>query len=828
MRKIIALFLLFPLLALSVENSRKGAFVGSFGPAGCIMSKAAGGAELWLYPYKILQSFSFDAIMEGSEFSSSDLFYSYRLSPVSFTRLFLHSSFKIEETSFASSSGRRLYIIYRIKNLKPLKLIFRFRPVLQPMWPACIGGKFSFWDSKLAAYIISEASWRNFAVFGCGKGKALGSLPAHKLPGGYVRFQVELEPGENLLVFAAVAGRGKYEKIREEFKRALASWKKELEEREESWRKYLKSITLIETPSATLNKAYLWAASNLHAALVSNPDLGEGLVAGYGLSGESERPGFAWFFGGDAMINSLALLDMGDFQAVRKALSFLLRYQRKDGKIMHELSQGAAFVDWFGSYGFPFFHGDTTLYFVAAFAEYIRRSGDIDFLKKNWKGLEKIYRWMREVDPNEDGIAESAKAGVGASETGPLRQKMHTDILLAGLSVRAWKDMAFLARLAGRKGMENHCRKMAEKASAALEKMFWNRKLSIYAYAVSPEIRQVEELTVWPAIAMSFGVLNRKRGRIFAEKLASPELSTDWGTRFLSSRSRYYDPVSYNNGAVWPFLTGFASLALYRYSNPYAAYDLLLALACNFFTFNPGYATELISGAFYKEIEASVPNQIWSSGNFVAPLVKGLFGIKGDAAARRIELRPAFPLLWEKASLENYRVGKGRFSLRYEREGRYLRFIIKTSGLENFTINFCPLLWIRSRLQRLTVNGREMTPSFYRAGARRGFCLQLPAKEKIGVEVGLSSTGFDPVIEKRLVPGQESQGLRFAKVEEKGESFILYVWGKGEKVLELAGKGKLSCEGCAERLPAPPFTHRFLVKFGKEYTLRRLVFREAP
>ncbi len=828
MRKIFALFLLFPLLALSVENSRKDAFVGSFGPAGCIMSRAAGGAELWIYPYKILQNFSFDVIMEGSEFSSSGLFYSYRLNPASFSRLFLHSSFKIEELSFASASRRRLYVVYRIKSLKPLKLVFRFRPVLQPMWPACIGGKFSFWDSKLAAYIISEASWRNFAVFGCGKGKALGSLPAHKLPGGYVRFQVELEPGENLLVFAAVAGREKYEKIRDEFKRALASWQKELQEREESWRKYLKSITRIETPLATLNKAYLWAASNLHAALVSNPDLGEGLVAGYGLSGESERPGFAWFFGGDAMINSLALLDMGDFQAVRKALSFLLRYQRKDGKIMHELSQGAAFVDWFGDYGFPFFHGDTTLYFVAAFAEYIRRSGDIDFLKKSWNSLEKIYRWMREVDPNEDGIAESAKAGVGASETGPLRQKMHTDILLAGLSVQAWKDMAFLAGLAGKRKMESHCKKMAERASAALEKMFWNDRLSIYAYAVSPEMKQVEELTVWPAIAMSFGILNRKRGELFAEKLASPELSTDWGSRFLSSRSRYYDPVSYNNGAVWPFLTGFASLALYRYSNPYAAYDLLLALACNFFTFNPGYATELISGAFYKEIEASVPNQIWSSGNFVAPLIKGLFGAKGDALAHRIELRPALPLLWERASLQNYRVGRGKLSLYYRREGKKLLYTIETSGLENFTINFCPILWMGSRLQHLTVNGREARPELYTVGARKGFCLQFPAEEKIQVEAELLKTGFDPVIDKKLVPGQESKGLRFAKTEEGTRGFVLHVWGKGEKVLELAGEGRLSCEGCAKKLPAPPFRHRFLIKFGKEYSLRRLAFREAP
>jgi hypothetical protein len=55
----------------------------------------------------------------------------------------------------------------------------------------------------------------------------------------------------------------------------------------------------VATGDATLDRAVEWAKVNLDESMVCNPDLGCGLVAGYGLSGSaSDRPGFGWFFGG--------------------------------------------------------------------------------------------------------------------------------------------------------------------------------------------------------------------------------------------------------------------------------------------------------------------------------------------------------------------------------------------------------------------------------------------------------------------------------------------------------------------------------------------------
>src|SRR5256885_13640895 len=102
--------------------------------------------------------------------------------------------------------------------------------------------------------------------------------------------------------------------------------------------------------------------------------LGTGLVAGYRKSGESERPGFALFFGRDALWTSFALNSYGDFATTRTALEFLKKYQRADGKIPHEISQSAALIPWFTDYEFPWASADATPLYVIAHADYFRTS----------------------------------------------------------------------------------------------------------------------------------------------------------------------------------------------------------------------------------------------------------------------------------------------------------------------------------------------------------------------------------------------------------------------------------------------------------------------
>ena len=71
-----------------------------------------------------------------------------------------------------------------------------------------------------------------------------------------------------------------------------------------------------------LDRAVPWAHLNLDAALACNPDLGCGLVAGYGPGGPTGyRPGFGWYFGGDAAINSLAMSSAPTRRSPRRRIS---------------------------------------------------------------------------------------------------------------------------------------------------------------------------------------------------------------------------------------------------------------------------------------------------------------------------------------------------------------------------------------------------------------------------------------------------------------------------------------------------------------------------
>src|SRR6202040_285322 len=150
-----------------------------------------------------------------------------------------------------------------------------------------------------------------------------------------------------------------------------------LKESAEYYRTYLAQTVTLDLPDAQIQQAYDWSRVSLLQGMVTNPFLGTGLVAGYRTSGESQRPGFAWFFGRDSMWTSLALDAAGDFATTHSALEFIGKYQREDGKIPHEIAQGANFVPWFKDYPYPYASADATPLFIIAMDDYVRQSGHI-------------------------------------------------------------------------------------------------------------------------------------------------------------------------------------------------------------------------------------------------------------------------------------------------------------------------------------------------------------------------------------------------------------------------------------------------------------------
>ncbi len=781
MKKKIAVFFLFNLFIVLIfsETNRISSFFGIYGKRASFLGKINGSAlEAWIYPYKVFQDYDFKIEINGVKKSIRKYLKEFHLNEEKLLRSYGEEGWNIVEEIYPSVDKPILYLIYKISLLKPAEIEISFKPKLSPMWPASLGGKFSFWD-KRGFFVLSEAKWKNFAfIYFSESGDGI-KLPAHKLPEGALKYKRKFTSGEHTFFISVFAKKGEYDKLLIQFDKLKKEHYSELKKRELYIKRFKNEHLKIKSNLHLLEKGIEKSIMRINSAFVINPYLGEGLIAGYGLSYESERPGFAWFFGGDGSINAMASLDYGDFKGARKEIEFLLKYQRDDGKIPHEISQGAEFVNWFKDYGFPYFHGDTTLYFITLIGEYVRRTGDIGLLKKHIKSIKKIERWMLNCDQNKNGIVEREIAGSGAAETGPLRRlKIKTDILLAGLSVRAWKELSFIFGALKLEGKKEFAEKMYKKAFKEFNKKFWSKNLNYYGYALTDK-GIVKEKSSWLAVPMSFMVVEKEKGKVALKKLLSPELTTDWGVRFLSKSSKYYNPLSYNNGAVWPFLSGFASLASFLYGNPYEGFQLILKNLKIIKDFNYWYGEEVLSGKNYTPLNESVEDQIWTYGTTVSAFVKGLLGFRGNSLEKKVYLSPKIPLIIKKLDINNLKIGKGRLSLFYSfnNKNNEITYKIKFKNLEGYTIEFSP----------------EVFSAFIKENQNTNNSFKVKNKNFIYKRKIALSHFWEPIFTKKLKFYDKSSSPIINLLDVKKEVINLQLWGKGKVEFKVLSNSEFEC-----------------------------------
>src|SRR5205085_8775399 len=263
-----------------------------------------------------------------------------------------------------------------------------------------IGGQYLVWDDQSRAFLFSESKRTVNAFLGSPAVTQASDVPAHMLAaeqprlvlavGGeaerYIPPRLGEPPGRNINLHVAyvpivlAGGAMPRDSALALYRRLTAPGAAERE-----WRRRVAHADSIRatqlslhSPDSLLDRAVEYAKVNLDEAYLCNPDLGCGLVAGYGLSGAaSDRPGFGWFFGGDASINSLGMSGAGQTDLVRDGtLRFFAKYQRADGKITHEISQSAGRIPWFTAFPYAFYHGDTTPFWILAFGDYWKQTAD--------------------------------------------------------------------------------------------------------------------------------------------------------------------------------------------------------------------------------------------------------------------------------------------------------------------------------------------------------------------------------------------------------------------------------------------------------------------
>ena len=769
-------------LALT-RTARPGSPFHKSGRRFAILGDESGSFEAWAYPLKLLRNFEF-SFMTGTStrlIRGRDLVREISVTPEVTTLIFTHQDFTVRASYLVSLQDPGAVILTAVDSTVPLTIVCGFQPSLHPMWPAGLGGQRARWDPELCAYVISEPTNRNHGIVGSPAAAGISSSPAHMLADSPSEFKIEisdpLKARNRFIPIVLAGGNGEAKSTRDIYQNLLQDPESIYRQNLRHFRSLRENTLQLQTPDARLNQAYEWAKVTFDNLMVDNPDLGLGMVAGLGASGGGGRPGFGWFFSGDTYINSLSLIGYGAFDSARKALAFTQKWQRSDGKMAHELSQAAAYIDWWNDYPYGYIHGDTTPYYITAMWEYAQGSGDTAFIRKSWDSLQRAFAWCLSTDANRDGLMDNRLAGLGALEYGALTE-IETDIYLAAVWVHAAWSMAQLSALMEEAADEKKARRVYTLALKSFQEHFWDPELEFYVYAFDENAQHVKEISPWSAPGLMWDLGEPEKSRISLEKIVSSSLNTDWGIRSLSRESLLYQPLNYNYGAVWPFISGWVNAALFEHGMSQQGWNLLYATALHTFEHGLGTITEVFSGRYNMWPSEAVPQQGFSSAGLVLPFVHGLFGLRADIPRKSGSFAPQFPADWEEVHIRNFKLGSGSVDIDYKRSRGSITMSITGHDVEKSSLTLAPGLGAGTIVRSVMVNGGKTDFSVEEGPQliRPRFKVRL---ENSFAEVTIS---FLPTLEVLPLPptfhlGAINTGLKVIRLQKDGRELHLQVEG---------------------------------------------------
>jgi glycogen debranching enzyme len=813
------------------RRTRPGAFLDVLGRKAALLGYEHGRLEAWAYPLQILDQLEVSFRLEGYplELRGADTSSSVEVRPEATVVTYTHAAFTVRQIMFAPLDEPGVVMLFDVDSALPLSIEVSFRPRLKLMWPAGLMTGSPSWDEKLRAYFVAEETGRFAGVVGSPAARDVSVMPYQEEPRDVpARFRLDVPASElktgfvPVVIAGSVRGR---DDARAAYTRLLDNARGLYEKNVEHYRRLLEETTSVVTPDARVDEALRWAKVGIDKGVVDSPLLGRGLVAGFRTAGESERPGFAWFFGRDAMWTALALDSYGDFATTRDALAFLKKFQRADGKIPHEISQSASLIPWFTDYPYPWASADATPLYLIAHADYMRASGDLDTVRADWDSIVKAYRFTRATDTDGNGLIENTAFGHGWIEGGALYPP-HEEIYMQGLWVAALRGMEEMAAQLGDAALAAEARKTEEQVSTAIEKTYWLPDRGFYAFATnrpseSPreadkgpnrETRQrrMDELnkaalwdedTVMPAVPLWFGALEESFAQGEIDHLGSGHIATDWGARIISDESRLYDPLSYHNGSVWPLFTGWASLGAYNYGRPHVGLQSLMSNVLLQKQSALGYVTELLSGDFNAPFGRSSHHQVWSEAMVAAPLLRGLLGLSVGGRGNVIRFAPQLPADWNTVEVRRVVTAAGAFDVKLARGGGLLTIKVRPadsralSAREDVSLLLAPAFPLDARVRSVKADGRAVEFGVDHVGDVQRVSALTTFRRATEIRIAYDEGSDVYVPFEPPAPGERSTGLRVLRSTAGDHVLRLLLEGVGGRTYTLRLKTPFAPSG---------------------------------
>ena len=648
------------------------------------------GLEVWAPPLQLLRGYRITMRVEGdpSETDGRSALRSIESTPTATTRVYEGTGFVVRERIVTPVDVPGAIISYAVVSSRPVVITAHFIPTLNLMWPAGTGGQEIHWDSTHSAYLMDEPAHRFRGAIVSRQIMAHDELQNTTRGAEFERshtFTLHSEPGSKSEMVVAFAGSTTPDENPLSIAESLVSERgvQELRTR----RRYSElNLLEVETPDSTVNRALRWAQVTLEQAWACNRQLGCGLLAGYGPSRGARRPQYAWFFAGDGLVTTNALLREGAYRRARDELGFIMRYQnRRTGAIWHEMSQSAGFLDWVGAYPYMFVHVDITFDFLQGLRDYVETTGDVNFARDNWKSILAAYDYCRSTIPPGGALPYIPVGKQGGDE-----QDAQRDELALSLAwVDAAESFASLARLAGHGDLATAATRASARAHAAIRPTYHesarDRWVSGHLHSGAP----VEGLTNSLIALLHHGLLSEPERRALLDTLAKPTLRTPWGMRSTASDNPLYDPDSYGRGSVWALGTSNAVTAFYEGGRPAAATALWRDLVPWFELDAPGHSHEVLRGDAFVPERESVPDQTWSSAAFLSSALSGMLGLHVHAGSRELRFAPQLPAEWTSLRVRHINFGATTVGLAMRSSAEVVELDVENSG-PALTLRFRP------------------------------------------------------------------------------------------------------------------------------------------
>jgi glycogen debranching enzyme len=236
-----------------------------------------------------------------------------------------------------------------------------------------------------------------------------------------------------------------------------------------------------------------------------------------------------------------------------------------------------------------------------------------------------------------------------------------------------------LAREAGKPEMASRLENEAEHLRRCFHEAFWCPEIDTFALALDGKKRPCQVRASNAGHCLFTGIASPQEAAAVAKLFATPEFSTGWGIRTLSTREVRYNPASYHNGSVWPHDNSLIAAGLASYGFVHQAAEIFSHFLDVSQFVDLHRLPELFCGLERRSGESptlypvACSPQAWSAGAIFL-FLQSCLGLNVDAAQRQVTLhRPYLPEGVSQLWIKSLNVNSNLIDLFLERSGDTVR-----------------------------------------------------------------------------------------------------------------------------------------------------------